>query len=141
MSERIQIEKFFILGKNYSEIAQEPGRHKSSIKREMDRCPKGKYDSLKGLRDAVCKCGERRYNKTKLTTNQLLEKYVREKLAKHWSPQQISVTLKLKYAQYPSMQPANNPLQGALGCDLLSEFISRSLFRNIPVLKVNTGAG
>lgn len=39
MSERIQIEKLLALGKNYSEIAQELGRNKSSIKGEVDRCP------------------------------------------------------------------------------------------------------
>lgn len=104
MSERIQIEKFLALGKNYSEIAQQLGRNKSSIKREVDRCPKGKYDAMKALRDAVFKSSDRRYDKTKLTTHEPLEKFVHDKLEQRWSPQQISITLKRKYPNDKAMQ-------------------------------------
>lgn len=104
-SERFEIEKLLSHHLSYTEIANRLGRNKSSIQREVVKNGgRLKYQAMKALSRAVYKASDKRLYKTKLNTNPELGKYVHEKLGLHWSPQQISVSLKLKYAQYPSMQ-------------------------------------
>jgi len=103
LDERIQIEKLLSHKKSYQEIGTILGRHKSSIKREVDKCGK-EYSAQKSSWLAVSNSSNRRWKKSKIKVCKELEDFVLEKLGKRWSPRQISVSLKLKFPNDKSMQ-------------------------------------
>lgn len=97
LEERIQIEKLLSHNKNYSEIARELNRNKSTIKREVSKYTKDNYSGYTANLDAFGVSIDRKYGKSKIMLNPELEKYVLEKLACYWSPTQISISLKQKF--------------------------------------------
>ena len=97
LEERIQIEKLLSHNESYSEIARKLTRNKSSIQREVSRYKKSKYSSYNAHLKAFNLSINRKYGKSKIILNPILEKYVLEKLYLYWSPQQISISLKQNF--------------------------------------------
>lgn len=103
-AERIEIEKCLSHNKSYSDIAEELGRSKSTVSREVNKQGKGKYKAIEGERLAVSSVSNRRSGMTKISRCPELEKYVLDKLQLRWSPWQIHITLQRKF-------PANRAMQ------------------------------
>lgn len=101
---RIEIEKQLALGKNNLEIATLLSVHPSTISRELKRVEKGNYSNLKAEANYVNNLLERRLGKCKIESNPKLKNFVHSHLELHWSPQQISNTLKQFYPFDPTMQ-------------------------------------
>lgn len=103
LPERIEIEKLLSQNISYAEIARRLNRSKSSIHREVVKAGKEKYKALNALRDAVSLQSQKRWQRSKIKCNELLEKFVLEKLHFYWSPEQISVALTQHYPNDKSM--------------------------------------
>jgi IS30 family transposase len=101
---RIEIEKQLALGKNNLEIARLLSVHPSTISRELKRVEKGHYSNLKAEANYVHNLLDRRLGKSKIESNPKLKNFVYSHLELHWSPQQISITLKQFYPFDPTMQ-------------------------------------
>ena len=95
--DRIKIEIHLKMGSTKTKIASALGFSKSAIGREINRCVVGKYESLVALHFAVSHSSNRKNGKTKMSQNEQLKNYVNDKLEKHWSPEQIHLTLIKKY--------------------------------------------
>ena len=94
LQERIEIEKLLALNLSYSAIALKLGRHKSSIVREVKKYPKKQYQAYYANLKSYARSIDRRLGKSKILFNPKLQKFVHQKLAMFWSPDQISVSLK-----------------------------------------------
>ena len=101
---RFEIEKLIALGKNNKQIAEALSINPSSVSREINRLPKGEYNAINALKDAVIKSMDKRLSKSKLNTNPKLNNFVYSHLNLHWSPQQISNALKQFYPFDSTMQ-------------------------------------
>lgn len=95
--ERIRLAALMRAGFNQSSIAKELGRHRSTISRELDRnvaSNKSGYD----VRIAQEKTDQRRFlanqHFRKIETNFKTKNYIRRKLKRTWSPEQIAGRLK-----------------------------------------------
>jgi len=89
-----------------TEIAEELGRNKSSISRELDGKPRkgfGKYDADRAQAAALERIGKRG-NTQKLVRSSALREYAEEKLKLGWSPEQIEIRLPIEYPDDPSMR-------------------------------------
>lgn len=102
--ERVEIYKLLALKLSISEIARRLGRNKSSISRELRKQGSNKYDWLKATWLAVSSRSCQRFGKSKMNQNPALKVYVLSRLKKKWSPDQISVSLKMNYPNDSSMQ-------------------------------------
>ena len=102
--ERIEIEKHLSHNLSYSEIARLINRSKSTIQREVMKQGRSKYEAIQGTWIHTSNQSNRRSGKSKIKLNPKLEKYVMDKLALRWSPEQISTKLKLCYPLDTSMQ-------------------------------------
>lgn len=107
LRERIMIELGWCRdGKTVTAIANELGRNKSSISRELDGRPRrgvGKYIADVMHRKALDRIGKRG-NTPKTTRVTALKAYIEEKLVLGWSPEQISIRLPLEYKKNRSMR-------------------------------------
>lgn len=96
------------LAKGYlkSEIAQELGRHRSTISNEVRKSgyASGEYGATHAAKKARRRSGSRRRGKRKLAHNDRLWRYVHTKLELLWSPEQIAVSLVKEYPQNMSMR-------------------------------------
>lgn len=110
MKDRIQIEKMLCLKKNLTEIALALNYHKSTISREINSQPKGKYEAYSAHLTAFRNFVNRKYGKSKITQNKLLMDYVHDCLGKRWSPDQISVSLKRKFPNDKSMHVSHETI-------------------------------
>ena len=102
--QRVIITKLIQLGYTQTRIAKEINCHKSSVSREIRRSSKGQYAALKAHHHAVSAALKRRYGKCKILFYQPLGEFVTDKLAHHWSPEQIHLYLKKHYPDNPKMQ-------------------------------------
>lgn len=102
--QRVILEKLVKLGYTNSRIAEELGCHKSTISRELRRLGKGNYTAMSAMREAVYKSSNRRFGKIKILQHKPLGEFVKEKLEKRWSPEQIHLYLKKHYSQNALMQ-------------------------------------
>lgn len=85
--------------KTVTEIAEEIGRNKSSISREIGGKPRkgsGKYDADREQTEALERIGKRG-NTQKLVQSDALRTYMEEKLKLGWSPEQIAIRLPIEY--------------------------------------------
>lgn len=92
--------------KTVTDIAEELGRNKSSISRELSGKPrKGcwKYDADRAQAEALERIGKRG-NTQKLMLSSALRTYVEEKLKLGWSPEQIAIRLPIEYPDDTSMR-------------------------------------
>jgi transposase, IS30 family len=103
-SGRIEIEKQLALGRNNLQIAKILSVHPSTISRELKRLAKGTYQIEKAEANYVHNLLDRRLGKTKIEGNPKLKNFVYSHLKLHWSPQQISNTLKQLYPFDSTMQ-------------------------------------
>jgi IS30 family transposase len=102
--DRFIIYQLLVEKKSFSEIALAINKNISSIRREINRCPKGKYSIHDSLHQAISNSSNRAYRKTKISKNINLEKFVLEKLNLRWSPEQIHLNLLRHYPNNKTMQ-------------------------------------
>ena len=100
--ERVKIETYANLGWTLMRIAENLGRSKSTISREITRYPLS-YKADKAQKQAERNSHIHNFTR-RLEENEPLFNVVYQYLKKHWSPQQISTYLKKKYADKPRMQ-------------------------------------
>ncbi|MFN8249124.1 MAG: IS30 family transposase [Ferruginibacter sp.] len=100
--ERIQLEKLLSHNQSYSQIARALNRNKSTISREVKRIKV--YSAVYANWNMVYKASDRRRFKSKINQNPALKAFVLSKLRKKWSPDQISVSLKMNFPNDNSMQ-------------------------------------
>jgi transposase, IS30 family len=102
--ERVEIYKLLALHQSFSQIAKTLGRNKSTISREVKPFGREKYHHYDGERKAVYSVSNRRSGKTKMRMNAALDRWVRKKLSKKWSPRQISENLRRRFPGNKLMQ-------------------------------------
>jgi transposase, IS30 family len=102
--DRIKIEIHLKLGSRKTKIALELGFSKSAICREINRCSVGNYQSINALHSAVSNASGRKSGKTKMSQNEALKNYVKDNLEKHWSPEQIHLSLIKTYPENKQMR-------------------------------------
>lgn len=110
LKERIEIEKLLALNLSCPAIALRLGRHKTSIYREIKKHSKKTYQSYEANRESYLRCINRKYGKSKILINPELQKYIHTKLAKFWSPDQISVSLKRLFPNNKAMQASHETI-------------------------------
>ncbi len=77
------------------EIAKELNKSPSSVSRELKRnSVYGQYSALKAHHKAYVKRKYSKYQGMKVRENPVIEEYVRKKMKRYWSPEQIAGTLK-----------------------------------------------
>ena len=105
LEKRYQVSALIKAGLNQKEVALEVGVHPSTISRELRR----NRDVVRGYNAelAQIKSTKVEMQKTKrFSLTKPIEKYIRAKLKKDWSPEQIAVGF-LKIKQYPyHMRPS-----------------------------------
>ena len=96
------------------EIARELGRPASTISRELARngVNDGKYYAYAAQRAATAR--RPRPKDSKLVTHHRLRKYVKRKLLRRWSPEQISNKLTRKFPNDPEMRVSPETIYQAL---------------------------
>lgn len=78
-------------GHSIRAIAEAMGRNPSSVGRELKRnAVKGQYDPEKAHHKAYVKRKYSKYQGMKIREHPLLERFVRRKLTRHWSPDRIA---------------------------------------------------
>lgn len=106
LRERIDIEQQYMYGATITSIANNIGRNKSTISRELANKPRtgiGKYQADIAHRKALERI-EKRGSTPLLDTNKQLYDYVVEKLGLGWSPEQISGRITREYPKDTSMR-------------------------------------
>jgi IS30 family transposase len=98
LDDRIELSRLLEDGKAQSEIARIMGRHRSTIKRELERnnLPKSGYKAGSADRMAFV----RRQRLSRLERLNPLGDHVRDHLAMGWSPEQISGRLRLERSEH-----------------------------------------
>lgn len=110
LKERIEIEKLLALNLSCPAIALRLGRHKTSIYREIKKYQKKTYQSWEANLNSYNRCINRKYGKSKIKLNPELQNYIHDKLAKFWSPDQISVSLKRLFPNNKNMQVSHETI-------------------------------
>jgi len=96
--EREEISRSLASGKTIAEIANELGRHRSTIYREITRnSDKSGYRAFSANKRAQESSGSRHRGRTRLAKNERLRTYVLQRLNLQWSPRAISERLKVEY--------------------------------------------
>jgi len=104
-NEREEISRSLAIGRSYAEIANELGRHRTTIYREINRnSGKSGYRAFSASRRAQDSAGSRRRGKTRLEKSERLRTYVLQRLKQQWSPRAISERLKIEYPLDMEMQ-------------------------------------
>lgn len=101
--DRIKIEFYRSEGFSISTIAYKLKRSKSTISRELARFLDGRRYRSETAQDLALLNEQRRIKRKKLDNPKLFNE-VRECLKKRWSPEQISMALKLKFPNDETMQ-------------------------------------
>lgn len=112
LHERVKIEEFKKIGYSVSKMAEKLNRAKSTISRELKRNRYAHKDYY--ARDADLKAGwrasDRKWWKDKISTRPNLQRFVHEKLALRWSPDQISVTLRRLFPNDKTMNVSHETI-------------------------------
>ena len=104
LRERLQIADLMRLGCSMRRIADEIGRHPSTIKRELDRHRDAAGRYLPRTADHDARMQRARPRQTKLTANPGLRHLVQRKLNRCWSPDEICGWMKKTYPDESSMR-------------------------------------
>lgn len=94
-----------------AEIALKVGVHRTTVARELDRCPEGAYDPREAHLDARRRA--RRPKARKLEEGRL-RGHVASKLALLWSPRQISMRLREEFPDEEEMRVSHEAIYQAL---------------------------
>lgn len=89
-----------LLKKGYSQrsIAAVLGKSPPSIGREIKRnTVNGEYDPLKADHKAYVKRWNSKYQGMKIVKNEWLERYIKDKLSRYWTPEEIAGRLEYEY--------------------------------------------
>lgn len=97
--ERIEISKLLAQGLSICKIARRLGRHKTSISREVKRNSHWKHGYIHDHAQNRYK-GRRHRHRATLFSEEWLQKLVIDKLAKFWTPQEISGYLRIYYPNH-----------------------------------------
>jgi IS30 family transposase len=110
-SDREHISRLLAQGTSITDIAAFLGRNKSTISREVARIERSgrRYAAFDAQADADRKMGQRR-SVRKLDAVPELLSIVKEKLARRWSPEQISAFLRKTYPEDHSMQVSHETI-------------------------------
>jgi len=92
--ERVKIENMRNLGMSIRAIAQEIGRHPSSIAYELKKKVRGRYDAKKAHHKTYRRRWLSKKECLKVAMNRELQNFVEECLKQYWSPERISGYLK-----------------------------------------------
>jgi transposase, IS30 family len=103
LEERIDIEKLLALHFSPSRIALKLDRNRSTITREINKYPKGKYKALKAFAFAMGNASKKRFEKSKINLNPVLKKFIYKHLKLRWSPHLITTILKRNYPNNNTM--------------------------------------
>jgi len=95
--QRYQIEGLITAGFNQSQIAVVIGCHRSTISRELSRCPGRRYDAKRADESSELR---RRLAYKNTVFNSHLWCFIKDKLSKHLSPEMISGRLELEQHKY-----------------------------------------
>lgn len=97
-AEREEISRGLAQGEGILAIGQRLGRSVSTISREIDRNNgKSGYRALSAGNRARAAASARRHGKRRLMSNERLNRYVVEKLRRHWSPEEIVKRMREEY--------------------------------------------
>ncbi|WP_405763890.1 IS30 family transposase [Actinacidiphila glaucinigra] len=101
--DRIAIADGLLAGRTAAAIAEEIGKHRSTVYREIQRGRKddGSYNPWWAHNQAILR--RRRPKPEKLRASEPLRDFVNDKLKQHWSPQQISRQLAQRHPGRPAM--------------------------------------
>ena len=110
--ERCRIEELVKTGWSPARIAVVLGRHRSTIGRELARCPAGRYRAVTANGHAVEAAA--RPKKRKLETNQALREQVVTRLSCHHSPEQVARRLRRDFPDEPEMWVSHETIYQAL---------------------------
>jgi IS30 family transposase len=103
--ERENISRGLAQQKTLRAIAREINRSPSTITREIKRnSGKSGYRAFSASQRAKTTAASRREGKSKIVQQELLRRFVLEKLREEWSPEEISIRVKKEYARDMSMQ-------------------------------------
>ncbi len=108
LKEREHIFKLLSEKEPFSEIAFQLNRHISTIYREIQRLPKGKYSPTEAHMQALNK--SKNSKKKEKLQNKKLQDYVLGKLYNYWSPEQISKRLLIDYPDDDSMRVSHEAI-------------------------------
>jgi IS30 family transposase len=111
INEREIILKGLSEGKTQKEIANDLGRHPSTLSREINKIEmnKSSYSPNNGQQEA-CKQARKRKRKYKINTEKKLANYIEEKLKIKWSPELISAILKKLFPNQPHMHVSHETI-------------------------------
>jgi IS30 family transposase len=113
LAEREEIAVGLARGESYREIGARIGRAASTVSREVAR--NGPRERYRGLRaQALAERRARRPKAAKLAGNEVLRARVQAKLARRWSPEQVSAWLKAEFAGDPEMQVSHETIYQAI---------------------------
>jgi IS30 family transposase len=129
--ERVKIE--LLLNEHFSptQIAEKLDRTKTTITREINKYPKGKYDAYFATANAVGLASDKHYLKSKINLNQTLKKYVYQCIQRKWSPELISKILKIEHPNDKSMQLSHECIYLHIYRDA-PKYIKEILIQNLP---------
>jgi transposase, IS30 family len=119
-AERDVIDLGLAEGRSPAEIARELGRHRGTIGREIrrngtpPRRPGGRCHYRASTAQARAEQRARRPKPTKLAENPRLHELVQTRLARRWSPEMISATLRREFPDQPELQVSHETIYRAL---------------------------
>jgi len=103
-SEREEISRYLALQLSLREIARKLGRNNGTLSREISNGGGREYYRAHLAQHRARQKRKKQGCKRKLETNAKLRKYVLEKLALFWSPEQIANSLKIDYPEDTAMR-------------------------------------
>ena len=136
--ERVKIK--LLLNEHFSstQIAEKLGRDKSTITREINKYPKGKYDAHIATANAVGLASDKHYLKSKINLNPILKKYVYQCIQRKWSPELICQILKKKNPNDQSMWLSHETIYLHIYRDA-PKYIKELLIQNLPQSRTYRG--
>ncbi|MFE7332490.1 IS30 family transposase [Streptomyces sp. NPDC057565] len=123
--DRITIAEGLLAGRTPAVIAEEVGKHRSTVYREISRGrgPDGRYNPWWSHNQAILR--RRRPKPEKLQVNPELRTFVNDKLKQRWSPQQITRDLARSRPDEPAMNLCPETVYRALYNGLLDKRAAR----------------
>lgn len=108
--ERIKIEKYLDKGYSVRTIAEIIGRNPGTVSRELNKSRRRAYSAHDSHLDYLYKLFDKNYGRSKILSNKKLLKYIHARLRKKWSPEQISLSLKMEFPNDRTMQASHETI-------------------------------